>query len=242
MRKRKIRIAVLGGGTGLSTMLRGLKAHSDDITAIVAVTDDGGGTGILRREMRIPAVGEHLVWAAAFAAAVGQIRGLSEGQVKAGLAAYRPADMRQNLRTVGGVTVIEDCYNAAPESMKAALAVLTLTAAPDPNARRVAILGDMKELGADTAALHRDVGKACVERGVDLLVTVGELGAEIARGALEAGMPADAVRMTGGAESYADTAACLAGLLRPGDCVLFKASRSMALETVVEAVINGLND
>ncbi len=58
MRKRKIRIAVLGGGTGLSTMLRGLKAHSDDITAIVAVTDDGGGTGILRREMSIPAVGD----------------------------------------------------------------------------------------------------------------------------------------------------------------------------------------
>ena len=191
----------------------------------------------LWRDLRIPAVGEHLVWAASFAAAVGQLHGLSEGQVKAGLAAYRPADMRQNTRAVGGITVIEDCYNAAPESMRAALAVLRLT----PGGRRVAVLGDMKELGTDTVALHRDVGKACVERGVDILVTVGELGADIARGALEAGMPADAVRMTGGAESYADTAACLAGLLRPGDCVLFKASRSMKLETVVEAVINGLN-
>ena len=235
--------------SGIRTLRLSLAGAPDAEYSACRVTVRDGGMVFdlatphgLWRDLRIPAVGEHLVWAAAFAAAVGQIRGLSEGQVKAGLAAYRPADMRQNLRTVGGVTVIEDCYNAAPESMKAALAVLTLTAAPDPNARRVAILGDMKELGADTAALHRDVGKACVERGVDLLVTVGELGAEIARGALEAGMPADAVRMTGGAESYADTAACLAGLLRPGDCVLFKASRSMALETVVEAVINGLND
>ncbi len=58
MKKRNIHIAVLGGGTGLSTMLRGLKTHSDDITAIVAVTDDGGGTGMLRREMSIPAVGD----------------------------------------------------------------------------------------------------------------------------------------------------------------------------------------
>lgn len=190
------------------------------------------------RDLWIPAVGEHLVWAASFAAAVGQLHGLTEGQVKTGLGAYRPADMRQNTRVVGGVTVIEDCYNAAPESMRAALAVLRMT----PCARRLAVLGDMKELGANTVALHRGVGKAAYESGVDMLVTVGELGAEIARGALEAGMQADAVRVTGGKEDYEDTAAYLTSLLRDGDCILFKASRSMALETIAASVTDGLNE
>ena len=190
----------------------------------------------------IPAVGEHLVWAASFAAAVGQLSGLTEGQVREGLATYRPANMRQNIRSVGGITVIEDCYNAAPESMKAALAVLALTAASAPSARRIAVLGDMKELGEDTVALHRSVGRAAFERGADMLVTVGELGAEIAQGALEAGMSPDAVRITGGADTYAATADYLKAILREGDHVLFKASRSMKLETVAEAVMQGLGN
>lgn len=189
------------------------------------------------RDLYIPAVGEHLVWAGGFAAAVGQLMGLSEGQVRAGLAAYRPADMRQNIRKVGGVTVIEDCYNAAPESMRAALSVLSLTASSASATRRIAVLGDMKELGEDTVALHRSVGRFAYEKGIDLLVTVGELGAEIARGAMEAGMSPDAVRITGGADTYADIAADLVSLLRDGDCILFKASRSMRLETVAEAVM-----
>lgn len=190
----------------------------------------------------IPAVGEHLVWAASFAAAVGQLEGLTEGQVRDGLATYRPANMRQNIRSVGGITVIEDCYNAAPESMKAALSVLALTAASAPSARRIAVLGDMKELGEDTVALHRSVGRAAFDRGADILVTVGELGAEISQGALEAGMSPDAVCITGGADTYAATADYLKTVLREGDHVLFKASRSMKLETIAEAVMQGLGN
>lgn len=218
-------------------------AENADYTAANITARDGGMTFDLTtpagewQNLYIPAVGEHLVWAASFAAAVGQLSGLTEGQVRDGLATYRPADMRQNIRTVGGVTVIEDCYNAAPESMKAALAVLALTAASTPNARRVAILGDMKELGEDTVALHRSVGKAACESGVDLLVTVGELGAEIAKGALDAGMDSASVVITGGADTYAATADYLKTILREGDHVLFKASRSMKLETIAEAVM-----
>ena len=189
------------------------------------------------KDLFVPAVGEHLVWAASFAAAVGQLSGLTEGQVREGLATYRPANMRQNIRSVGGITVIEDCYNAAPESMKAALSVLALTAASTPSARRIAVLGDMKELGEDTVALHRSVGRAAYDRGVDILVTVGELGAEIAQGAMEAGMSPDAIRITGGADTYTATAEDLKSILREGDHVLFKASRSMKLETIAEVVI-----
>ena len=89
----------------------------------------------------------------------------------------------------------------------------------------------MKELGAETKTLHRSVGRAAFERGVDLLVTVGELGAEIARGAVEAGMSPESIRVTGGADTYAATAEYLRTILREGDHILFKASRSMALET-----------
>jgi UDP-N-acetylmuramoyl-tripeptide--D-alanyl-D-alanine ligase len=188
------------------------------------------------RDLYIPAVGQHFIWAASFAAAVGQLSGLTEGQVREGLASYRPAAMRQDIRRLGGITLMVDCYNAAPESMKAALSALSLIAG---NRRRVAVLGDMKELGTDTVALHRGVGAYAAKSGIDLLITVGELGAEIATGAMEAGMSPDAIRVTGGKDTYEDTATYLKTILREGDHVLFKASRSMALETVVEALTAG---
>ena len=191
------------------------------------------------RELYVPAVGGHFVWAASFAAAVGQLSGLTEGQVRAGLAAYRPAAMRQDIRRLGGVTLMVDCYNAAPESMKAALSALSLIAGSH---RRIAVLGDMKELGENTVALHRSVGQFASEGGLDLLIAVGELGAEIATGAVEADMSPDAIRVTGGKDTYEATADYLKSILREGDHVLFKASRSMALETMVEAVSAGLDN
>ena len=186
------------------------------------------------RDLYIPAIGQHFIWAASFAAAVGQLSGLHEGQVREGLASYRPAAMRQDIRRLGGITLMVDCYNAAPESMKAALAALSLMAG---NRRRVAVLGDMKELGTDTVALHRGVGEYAAKSGIDLLITVGELGAEIAKGAMEAGMTPDSVRVTGGKDTYEATADYLKAILREGDHVLFKASRSMRLETIAEAVM-----
>ena len=191
------------------------------------------------RELFVPSVGGHFVWAASFAAAVGQLSGLTEGQVREGLSSYRPAAMRQDIRRLGGVTLMVDCYNAAPESMKAALSALSLIAGSH---RRITVLGDMKELGENTVALHRSVGQFAAEGGIDLLITVGELGAEIATGAVEAGMSPDAVRITGGKDTYEATADYLRSILRRGDHVLFKASRSMALETVVEAVSAGLDN
>ena len=122
--------------------------------------------------------------------------------------------------------------------MKAALSALSLIAGSH---RRIAVLGDMKELGENTVALHRSVGAFAAEGGIDLLITVGELGAEIAKGAMEAGMSPDAIRITGGKDTYEATADYLKAILREGDHVLFKASRSMALETMVEALITGLN-
>jgi UDP-N-acetylmuramoyl-tripeptide--D-alanyl-D-alanine ligase len=121
----------------------------------------------------------------------------------------------------GAVVVIDDCYNANPMSMRAAIDDLAETAA----ARRVAVLGDMLELGADAPRLHREIGLYAEQRGVDLLVAVGPLAAEM--------------RMEFAGESYlaADATAAaelLAPLLREGDTVLVKASRGVGLERVGE--------
>ncbi len=181
-------------------------------------------------DLFIPAPGEHMVLNAAFAAAVGCLKGMTCEAVARGLAAYRSASMRQNIRTVHGTTVIEDCYNAAPESMRAALGVLALA-----HGRKIAVLGDMRELGDDEDMLHRAVGERVATTGVDLLITVGTLGAHIGHGAIAAGMSPDKVWMTP-ADTPADAiAAYLAAHTGAGDTLLFKASRALHLESIVEA-------
>jgi UDP-N-acetylmuramoyl-tripeptide--D-alanyl-D-alanine ligase len=123
----------------------------------------------------------------------------------------------------GGVVLIDDCYNANPMSTRAAIDELAATAP----ARRVAVLGDMLELGADSPRLHREIGAHAAARGVDLLVTVGPLAAEMRDG------------FTGEAHAVADAAAAaelLRGRLRKGDTVLVKGSRGVRLERVVDAL------
>jgi UDP-N-acetylmuramoyl-tripeptide--D-alanyl-D-alanine ligase len=129
----------------------------------------------------------------------------------------------------GGGLLINDCYNANPVSMAAALDHLAERAR---DRRRVAVLGDMAELGPDAPAYHGEVGAAASRAGVELLVAVGPL----ARGYLEG---AEAVPQRLWAPSAAEGIPFLAALVRPGDCVLVKGSRSMGLEVVAEAVAAG---
>jgi UDP-N-acetylmuramoyl-tripeptide--D-alanyl-D-alanine ligase len=122
--------------------------------------------------------------------------------------------------------LINDCYNANPMSMRAAIDDLAESAP----ARRVAVLGDMLELGSGAPRLHREIGEHASARGVELLVTVGPLSAAIAG------------TFAGEAHSVADApaaAALLAGLLRDGDTVLVKGSRGVGLERVAEALGGG---
>ncbi len=198
------------------------------------------------KDLYVPAVGLHMVWAGAFAAAVGVLCGFSPERIRAGLADYRPAALRQSRRTVADVTFIEDCYNAAPESMRAAFDVLDIIAshAPPPT-RRIAVLGSMLELGEHTARHHRAVGVSLAEHHPDLLITVGALGAHIAEGARAGGLPAERILTLGRAvtpdtlgasDDYSAIAAVMAEQLRPGDHLLFKASRSMRLEELAHAL------
>lgn len=199
-------------------------------------------------DLFVPAVGIHMVWAGAFAAAVGCLCGFDPAHVRAGLAAYRPAALRQSRRTVGNVTFIEDCYNAAPESMRAALDALELTAASSASARRIAVLGSMMALGEDSPARHREVGRALADRAPDLLVTVGELASHIADGARDGGLPSDRILVLGAdiapdapnapdpTDAYPAIAARIAERILPHDLLLFKASRAMRLEALADAV------
>ena len=182
----------------------------------------------------IPVSGRHNVWAALYAFAVGTLQGLSPEQIKNGFAHFRPADMRQAITNFDGMTLIEDCYNAAPESMRAAIDVLC-ECAPQ-NSRRIAVLGDMLELGKDSIKLHRAVGEYLQKRGVDLLVAVGNGGVEIAQGAVEAGMNPAKTLLFIDRDNVSDIAKCLRSHLTQRDTILFKASRGVRLERVIQAL------
>lgn len=187
-----------------------------------------------RYDASIPGAGKHLVLAALAAFGVGVAMGIAPEQAAAALAGYAPADMRQKTVECHGVTVIEDCYNASPDSMAAALT--TLGGFPCEG-RKIFVASDMLELGKISAQCHRQVGEWAAKSGADLLLAWGEMSRELVEGAKAAGM-ADA-------RFYPDKpglSAALEELIRPGDLVWFKGSRSMKLEEVVKHLYQSLND
>ena len=183
----------------------------------------------------IPAVGRHMVYDAIFAYVVGRELGMQECEIRCGLMDYRSSGLRQRLLPVGDITVLEDCYNAAPESMRAALYVLG-SFARERRCRGVAVLGDMRELGVQSRHMHEQIGVYAVEQGVSLLMTLGDLGASIGEGAMGAGMADENVLMHRDLSDLAPAARTLHALLQPGDIVLGKASRSVAAERLIEAL------
>ena len=183
------------------------------------------------QEVAVPVWGRHHLTAALASMAVARAMGLSLAEIATALAGFHAPPMRCEVVQRGGVTVINDAYNASPVSMKAALDLLRETAAPG---RRVVVCGDMRELGSEAAQLHRWLGGAIVTRcGADLLVACGEHSAEVAAAARAAGMPADQVIQLPTVE---DALPALPERLRSGDVVLLKGSRVLALERLVQAL------
>lgn len=184
----------------------------------------------VRADVRVPALGKHMVMAAMFAAVTGKIFHLSDAQIRAGILDYTGMPMRQQIEQAGDVTLLCDCYNASPESVRAALQALSELPV---SGRRIAVLGDMLELGEQTKQLHRATGAHAAEI-LDALVTVGELGEEIAAGAVQAG--GCEVYAYAGENAKAQASEKLCRLLCPGDALLIKASRSVRLEEVYNTV------
>lgn len=179
------------------------------------------------RPVTIPTVGIHNVYNALAAMAVGYVTGVDPAAAAAALANYVPAGMRQNLVQVGGVQVIEDCYNASPDSMRAALQTLGKL----PVHRRYAVLGAMLELGDYAKEAHTQVGKMAAENGIDGVLAYGADAAYIVEAAKQAGL--ENARWFDTKEALAQS---LAQQVQPGDGVLFKGSRGMHLEDVMHTV------
>jgi UDP-N-acetylmuramoyl-tripeptide--D-alanyl-D-alanine ligase len=174
----------------------------------------------------LPVPGLHMVQNALLAVAAGRVFGLSLEDCAAGLAAASLAQARLQIKTIHGVQFIDDSYNANPDSAKAALRTL---AELDIDGQRIAVLGEMAELGREAQKGHREVGEAAASLGINRLITLGQGSAEIAAGAQAAGLTNITVVPT--AEAAADL---LCETARPGDLVLVKGSRSARTERVLE--------
>jgi UDP-N-acetylmuramoyl-tripeptide--D-alanyl-D-alanine ligase len=182
-----------------------------------------------------------MVYDAIFAYVVGRELGLEESDIRKGIMSYRSSGLRQRLLPMGDITVLEDCYNAAPESMRAALYVLG-SFAKERHCRSIAVLGDMRELGMESRYLHEQIGVYAVEQGISVLMTLGELGASIAEGAMGAGLDDDCVLMHRDLSDLDSAAETLLAQLQAGDIVLVKASRSVAAERLIEALRRRLQE
>lgn len=172
----------------------------------------------------VPALGKHNVQNALLAFAAATRLGLEAKHVAAALANYKTTGLRQNILEWNGVTLIEDCYNASPDSMRAALA--TMAQIPTKG-RRIAVLGDMFELGNAAAEAHTQVGDMCAKYNVDTLITVGELGSLIARQAQKRGVSTQVCA------DNACAAEALQALAKTGDIVLVKASNGMKFDEIL---------
>lgn len=182
----------------------------------------------LSGEYRIQLLGRHQVGNALIAIAVGEELGLGRSEIRDGLALCQPAKMRLQLWDAGGVRVLDDAYNANVDSVLAALQVLMELPC---KGRRVAVLGDMAELGTHSAVAHADVGRATASAGVGQLIAVGKMSPVMAKAAREAGL----ARVIELADVDAAVGA-LKAFLKPGDLVLLKASRAARLERIAETL------
>jgi UDP-N-acetylmuramoyl-tripeptide--D-alanyl-D-alanine ligase len=179
-------------------------------------------------EYRVNILGRHQATNATLAIAVGAELGLSSEEIRHGLAACPPAKMRLQVMKVNGVRILNDAYNANADSTLAALQ--TLSEFPC-SGRRIAVLGDMAELGEHTAAAHAEVGRRAAELGLNHLVTVGRVAAASAQAARDFGL-----RTVTECRDAAEAAAALKKIIREGDVILLKASRVSGLEHVGESL------
>ncbi len=209
-----------------------------DVRAMDVKSDGRNGTifrlllpGAVRHTTaHIRIAGEHNITNALAAGAVGSVLGLSGGMIAEGLSRFRPAAMRSQISVNQGVKLIIDCYNANPASMKAAVRLLAQIGA---KRKKIAVLGDMLELGPNAAQLHEEVGAFLACQGIDQLVACGALARSLAKGAKQAGLDPMSILEVPDART---AAAAVKTVVQPGDAVLIKASRGMKLELVGNAL------
>src|SRR5881275_2499845 len=186
--------------------------------------------GAHRCRAQLPVPGLHMVQNALLAVAAGRTFGLSLEECAAGLVAAPLTKARLQIKEVRGVQFLDDSYNANPDSMKAALRTLVEL---DAEGQRIAVLGEMRELGDESERGHREVGETAAALKVDHLIAIGNVAATIAEAAQRAGLQNSST-----VASTAEAAELLGELAAPGDLILIKGSRLARTEQVIEAFRN----
>jgi UDP-N-acetylmuramoyl-tripeptide--D-alanyl-D-alanine ligase len=197
------------------------------------ISQSGSGTdftileGAHRCRAQLPVPGLHMVQNALLAVAAGRVFGLSLEDCADGLVTAPLTKARLQIREIHGVQFIDDSYNANPDSMRAALRTLVEL---DADGKRIAVLGEMGELGSASELAHREVGETAATFRIDQLITIGDMAEVIARAARAGGLDnTTAVRST------REAAELLGEIAEPGDLILVKGSRSARTEQVIEA-------
>jgi UDP-N-acetylmuramoyl-tripeptide--D-alanyl-D-alanine ligase len=212
------------------TITFGLQATNDLFAADIACSIDGVRFKLNgQAQVSLPLLGKHQAVNSLAAIAVARRLGLSDEQIISSLASATGPEMRLELQRINGIQVLNDAYNANPSSMRAALDTLTCL----PGRRRIAVLGDMKELGDASGKFHEEVGAMAAEARVDALVCVGAFAQVLADSAQRAGLRSPI-------HVYPNTLAAAGGvgaLLEDGDLVLIKGSRAMKMEAIAHALL-----
>ena len=174
--------------------------------------------------LKLPGV--HNVYNSMFAIYIGKHFGLSKEEIQSGLNHFKPSKMRMDIIHHGGLTIINDAYNANPDSMKAALEVLKNSG----NNRKIAILGDMLEMGEWLKTAHLEIGKYVKQLNIDLLIAIGQAAQYYVEGSIEHGMEKNQALYVKNNKEAIDL---LKSILNKGDIILIKGSRGMKLEEIV---------
>ncbi|HVH30609.1 MAG TPA: UDP-N-acetylmuramoyl-tripeptide--D-alanyl-D-alanine ligase [bacterium] len=213
-------------------MTYGLDGEADVTASQVRIEPSGMAfrlrAGAETADVHLPVWGRHNVSNALAAASVGVTLGLDVGTISAGCAAWKPPKMRLEPVRVGEVLILNDAYNSSPASARAAFDVLADVAR---GGRMLAVLGAMKELGPQSAEMHRAVGRDVARRHIAALLTVGEGAEAIGEGAVAAGMDRSRVEH---ARTVEDAGRTLRAMLQPKDVVLIKGSRAVEMERIVD--------
>ncbi|MEG2000212.1 MAG: UDP-N-acetylmuramoyl-tripeptide--D-alanyl-D-alanine ligase [Evtepia sp.] len=177
--------------------------------------------------VEVPALGNHMIYPVLSAVVLGEYFGMSEEEMIAGIGRFVPTKMRMNVIQQGTITILDDSYNANPQSMRAALEVLSQR----ESEYKAAILGDMFELGALAPTLHHGIGEYAGKVGIDCLIAVGEMSHYIYEAASESNLP-DVFYC----KTKEEAKTVLPQVIRPGATILVKASRGMEFEELVREV------